>query len=147
MYPKTEINTKTRATNSEVEETRRVLKLIRPFLPALARWNEQLPRYAAILASPRAADTARRCALAEIEAMLGEIREVEAAFFEATASARSHSRVEDVTYSMSRIEARLVAVVAAAGRHAAEPAPIQRALPGTGEQLLDAAPAVSRPSP
>jgi len=123
MYPKA------RASNLEVEETRRVLQLIRPFLPALARWNERLPRQLATLASPRASGPARRCAFVEIEAMLGEIRAAQAAFVEATASARTHSRVEDVTFSMSRVEARLQAVVVAIGRAATEPPPIQLALP------------------
>jgi hypothetical protein len=104
-----------RSTNLEVEEMRRVLILVRPFVPALSRWNAVAPRYMAILASPHSSGFEKARALDSLGEMLHQIRETQAAFADATATASTHSRVEDLRHSMLRLEARLAAVVTGFG--------------------------------
>jgi len=103
---------KTRATNLEVQETRHVLQLLRPFLTALDRWNGCVPKHIAMLASRHTSCLQKAKALAALKAVLAELGEAEIAFVEATVTAATHSRVEDIRLSMQQVRARIAPVVA-----------------------------------
>lgn len=121
---------KTRATNLEVKETRRVLHLIRPFLTALGRWNSCVPTHLAVLASRHTSGAEKGQALASLQAVLNELCEIEIAFAEATKSGSTHSRVEDVRLSMQRLRARISPVVELFGfEDRGKDAAAQRTLP------------------
>jgi len=122
--------TRTRATNLEVGETRRVLQLIRPFLAALGQWNSCVPTHLAVLASRHTSHLEKAQALARLKALLAELSDAEIAFAAATRSGSTHSRVEDMRLSMQRLRARISPVVELFGLEPDGDGPIAtRALP------------------
>jgi hypothetical protein len=123
MYPKR------RATNLEVQQTRRALQLLRPFLPKLDRWNTGVPKYLAVLASGHSSVLGKAEAFASLGDVLDELDQAELSFAELTESISGHSRVDDVRLSMQRLRGRIAPVVALLGSPAPSGVPLALARP------------------
>jgi hypothetical protein len=91
-------------------ERRKVMKIVRPFLPAVERWNIELPRLRAVLESPYASGFEKSCVVVAVEEMIAQLATMQSEFLSATYEVARHSRVTDVRGSMKRLSDQLAAL-------------------------------------
>jgi hypothetical protein len=100
----------------EPDENRHVRPILRPFLPAVGRWNNDLSRVRAVLDSSVSSGFDKSCAVAVVQDLLREIAATQYEFDAATAAISRHSRVTDVQGSIKRLVDQLRALKAQADR-------------------------------